>query len=92
MEQDVKAVVDPKLLALFRCPITGRALQKATAPLLAKVQQAIAAGSLENRCGQTVTTAVDDGLVDEQGEWFFPIRGGIITMVPDELISVSALE
>lgn len=85
-------MIDPKTLEMFRCPITGRALQKAAAPLLAKVQQAIAAGSLENRCGQTVTTAVDDGLVDEQGEWFFPIRGGIITMVPDELISVSALE
>lgn len=74
------------VLALLRCPLTGRTLQPATQALIADCNVRIARGEIDNRGGVAVNAPLDGGLIDAQSQWLFPIRQGIVTMVADEAI------
>ena len=85
-------MIDPQILKLIRCPISGRRLALAAPELIERVNQAILAKRLENRLGQSITEPMTGALVDEAHEWLLPVRGSVITMVGDELVPLKSLE
>ena len=85
-------MIDPKLLAMLRCPIDGSELQIAEASLVQRVQTAIQQGTARDRLEQQVSENVEGGLVNHSQTWFYPIRNGIPTLVADEAIDLQRRE
>jgi hypothetical protein len=84
-------VIAPNVLALIRCPMTGTPVRHATPALVDQANEMIRAGKLENQMGQTVREPLDDALTNEGEEWLLPIRGDVISLVKESLISVADL-
>jgi len=82
-------MVDQQLLDILVCPETKQPVRIADAGLLAQLNAAIAEGSVSNRGGTKVTTAVSEGLVREDGDCLYPIRDDIPIMLIDEAIPLS---
>ncbi len=78
--------MSPDLLPLLCCPETHQDLRLAEPALLDQFNHQIAAGTLKNRAGQTVTEQLDGGLVRADGKVLYPIRQGIPVMLVDEAI------
>ncbi len=85
-------MIDPQILQLVRCPISGRRLSVAGPELVERANTAIRAKRLENRLGQSITEPMEGALVDEANEWLLPVRGSVITMVADELVPLLHLD
>ncbi len=83
--------IAPDVLALIRCPMTGTTVRHATTALVEQANEMIHTGKLENQMGQTVREPLDDALTNEGEEWLLPIRGDIILLVKESLISVADL-
>ena len=84
-------MIEPKLLAVLRCPVTGGELKLAEKTLVERLNAAIDGGTLRDRQDQKVTQAIDGGLVTSDTNRLYPIRGGIPTMIADESIELSQL-
>ena len=80
------------VLVLLQCPITTKRLVKAKPELLRRVNDLIHRGELTNRIGETVDDRLDEGLVDETGEWLYTIRDGIVCLLADEAISQDQID
>lgn len=74
----------PELLKLLVCPENQTPLEFADRDLLARVNQAIAAGRLLNRAGQPLANALDGGLVRADGVVLYPVVDDIPMMLVDE--------
>jgi uncharacterized protein YbaR (Trm112 family) len=85
-------MVDPALLEILVCPETRQPVEPASADLLARLNEAIQAGGVANRGGEAVETAVDEGLVREDGKVLYPVREDIPIMLIDEAIEVDRLK
>lgn len=81
-------MIEPKLIAVLRCPISGKPLEIAAKPLVERVNAAIASGSLRDRHDQKIDEPIDEGLVTIDGDRLYPVRGEIPTMIADESIDV----
>jgi uncharacterized protein YbaR (Trm112 family) len=81
-------MIDQKLLAMLRCPVSGGSLLLADAALIQRVQEAIGRGEARDRLEQKVTAGIDGGLVDASRQWLYPIRDGIPTLVAEEAIDL----
>jgi uncharacterized protein YbaR (Trm112 family) len=79
------------LLLLLRCPITRRRLVKAASDVLERANNMIQGGELTSRLGETVEDILDDALVDETGEWLYPVRDGSVCLLADEAIPLERL-
>lgn len=84
-------MVDQELLSILVCPENKTPVQLADEALLGRVNDAIAAGTLKNRGGETVETAIDGGLIREDGAWLYVIREDIPVMLVDEAIGLDQL-
>jgi uncharacterized protein YbaR (Trm112 family) len=82
-------MVDQELLDILVCPETKQPVRVADAGLLAQLNDSISQGSVSNRAGAQVTTAVAEGLVREDGDWLYPVRDDIPIMLIDEAIPLS---
>ncbi|MDA0310846.1 MAG: hypothetical protein O2992_01865 [Gemmatimonadetes bacterium] len=82
-------MVDQQLLDILVCPETKQPVRVADAGLLAQLNTAIAEGSVLNRGGTKVISAVSEGLVREDGDCLYPIRDDIPIMLIDEAIPLS---
>lgn len=78
-----------ELLKLLCCPETRQALHEAEAPLVEKLNQQIAAGSLKNRAGRLVAEKLNGGLAREDGRFLYPIRT-IPVLLVDEAIPLAS--
>lgn len=85
-------MIDQKLLAMLRCPVSGGSLQLADAFLIQRVQEAIGRGEVRDRLEQKVTAGIEGGLVDTNQNWLYPIRDGIPTLVAEEAIDLRELK
>jgi uncharacterized protein YbaR (Trm112 family) len=83
--------VDHRLLEILVCPQTKQPVKVAGADLLERVNQAVAAGTLKNRGGETVRDPISEGLVREDGGVLYPVRDDIPVMLLDEAIPLEDL-
>jgi uncharacterized protein len=85
-------MVDQELLDILVCPETKQPIRVADAELLARLNDAIRGGTVQNRGGQVVSEVVVEGLVREDGKYLYPIRDDIPIMLIDEAIPLPQSE
>jgi uncharacterized protein YbaR (Trm112 family) len=81
-------MIDPQLLEILVCPEDRSPVALADGALIARINEAIAAGRLNNRGGSPVTEPIDGGLVRQDGRWLYPIRDEIPVMLMEEAIAL----
>jgi uncharacterized protein YbaR (Trm112 family) len=79
-------MVDASLVAILACPETHQPVHVADEATVAKVNSAIAAGTLKNREGEPVSEAIQSGLIREDGAYLYPVREDIPVMLIGEAI------
>lgn len=79
-------MIDPDLLTIVRCPVTGGPLQFAVTELVTEVNERIGRGEARDRLDQGVPQPIEGGLVSAAAGLIYPIRGGIPCLVADEAI------
>ncbi len=77
-------VIDPGLLEILACPETHQPLRLATADEVAQVNTRIAASQQKNVGGESVSEAIEAGLVREDGAILYCIRDAIPVLLVDE--------
>jgi uncharacterized protein YbaR (Trm112 family) len=84
--------VDKKLLTILCCPVSHKGLALAKSDLLKKVNKAIGTASLSNREGVTLSGALKEALVTDDGKLLYPINDGIPVLLEGESIALEQLE
>ena len=85
-------MISKELLDLLVCPENRTPLTPADDELLAKLNRAIAAGSVKNRSGQQVSEPLSGALVRQDGRVLYPIVDDIPIMLVEEAIPLEGLE
>ncbi len=80
--------VSEELLEILVCPETKQPVQLASADVLKKLSEDIAAGRVRNRGGETLTQPIEEGLVREDGQILYPVDDGIPVMLIEESIEL----
>lgn len=83
-------MIDPKLLAMLRCPIDGTTLAIADDALVQQFNEQISAEKLRDRVDQKITVPIDSALVTTDGKRAYLIRSGIPTLIADESVDLPA--
>ncbi len=60
--------------------------------LVARINEAIALGAIQNRVGETLETVLSGGLLPEGGNVLYPIVDDLPIMLIDEAIPLEQLE
>ncbi len=76
--------MDEKLLEILCCPETHQPLSEAGDELVDDLNKRIQAGTLVDRVDEKIIDPIDGGLIREDGNILFPIRGGIPVMLIDQ--------
>lgn len=84
-------MIAPELLDILVCPESRASVRSAEPELLARVNEAVAVGTLKTRGGDPVRVPLDEGLVREDGLLLYPVRDGIPIMLIDEAIPLDTL-
>lgn len=82
-------MIDADLLKILCCPETRQPLTLAEGSLLQRLNDQIAKSALLNRAGKPVTRPCDGGLLRKDGQFVYPICGGIPILLIDESIPVA---
>ena len=72
---------------MLRCPTDRTPLAIADEELVNQLNAGIGRGEVRDRADQKVHEIIESGLITESGDWVYPIRGGIVTLVADQAIS-----
>lgn len=80
--------LDSLMLEILRCPETQQELTLVDDATLEKLNAAIAAGSLTNRGGETISEPLDGALLRSAGDIAYPIRDEIPEMLIESGIAV----
>ena len=70
-------------LELLRCPECRQPLAKAPAEQVEALNAAIAAGKIKNKAGESVSEAVAQALVREDGQVLYPVREFAVLLVEE---------
>lgn len=81
-------MIDSVLLEILVCPESKQPVILADAPTLEGVNSGIAAGTVRNRGGATVTEPLEAALVREDRRVLYPVRDEIPVMLIDEAIEL----
>jgi uncharacterized protein YbaR (Trm112 family) len=85
-------VIRQELLDSLLCPANRTRLAMAESAVVARLNQAIAAGRLKNVSGQIVDRSLEAGLVRADGTILYPVRDGIPILLADEGIPLGQLD
>jgi uncharacterized protein YbaR (Trm112 family) len=78
--------VDQDLLSLLQCPFSAHALRLAEPAELKALHQAARNKGLRDPEDQTVTEILEDCLVCESCQLYFPVRSGFPILLPSEAL------
>jgi uncharacterized protein YbaR (Trm112 family) len=81
---DAAATLDPGLIAILRCPVSGSGLRWAEPEELARALRAAAAGTLKPWVVGAEIRPFQHCLVCEAGEICYPVRDGFPFLLPEE--------
>jgi len=81
-----------ELLKIVVCPRDRQPLARAEEALMARLNQAIALGRVENLGGDRLGRPLDGGFVRADGKLLYPIVGGIPVLLADEAIALDQLD
>lgn len=84
--------MDKQLLSILCCPVTHKGLTVAKSDLLSKVNNAITAGSLENRDGRKLSATLREALLTDDGKVLYPVNDGIPVLLEGESVALDQLE
>ncbi|MEL7312793.1 MAG: hypothetical protein AAFN07_14860 [Pseudomonadota bacterium] len=84
--------MNEKLLDIVCCPLTHQALRKARSDELSAVNDAIGAETLLDASGAVVGEALLAGLVTMDGTRMYPLKDGLVSLLPETAISLTELE
>jgi uncharacterized protein YbaR (Trm112 family) len=82
-------MIHPHLLKALICPENRAPLHPADEQLLRWLNEAIVAGTVKNRAGQTIRERLQGGLVREDQAVLYPIVDDIPVLLVDEGIPLS---
>ena len=85
-------MIDQELLDILACPETKEGLSVADQGVVDKINVAIKGGSLKNRGGETVTEAIDGGLLRDDEKYLYAVRDEIPIMLIDEAIPMDQID
>ncbi len=80
--------VNPELLEILVCPETRQPVKPASPEVLSALNDRVAAGGVRNRGGESVSQAIAEGLVREDGKVLYPVDDGIPVMLIEESIEL----
>lgn len=83
--------LNPALLNLLQCPLTHSTVSVAEPRLVELINSRIKQGGVVSQNGEPVEFPFDAALQNESKTWLIPVRGGIITLVSDQLVSTRYL-
>jgi uncharacterized protein len=83
--------MDKRLLTILRCPVSHKGLALMQKDKLARVNEAIDAGKLQNHEGSAVTERLTEALITDDGKRIYPVDDGIPVLLEDESISMEQL-
>ncbi|MFM1920114.1 MAG: hypothetical protein RLZZ303_1748 [Candidatus Hydrogenedentota bacterium] len=84
-------MLDSELLSILVCPENKTPVSLADEATVAKVNAAIASGTLMYRNGEKVEEAIEAGLIREDGAYLYAVREDIPVMLIDESIPLDQL-
>jgi uncharacterized protein YbaR (Trm112 family) len=76
--------MEEKLLDIACCPVTHQSLRKARTDELARANEALGSSAASG--------ALQAGLVTEDGQRLYPVRDGLVSLLPDSAITIAELE
>ncbi len=95
MENSAKLLGDIVLpdwiLGYLRCPQSGEKLLQASQAVLDAVAERARNGTLVTVLGRTISQVPTQGLVNEDGRWFFVVNDEIAVLLADEAIELGLL-
>ncbi len=80
--------VNAELLEILACPETKQPLVLASQEVIDGLNARIGEVGLRNRGGEAITTALQEGLVREDGKVLYPVSDGIPVMLIEESIQL----
>ena len=80
--------VSQELLEILVCPETKQPVSPASDELIARLNEQIQEGTLRNRGGSAVETALTEGLLREDGKILYVVDDGIPVMLIEESIEL----
>lgn len=84
--------MEKRLLNILRCPVTHKGLSLARRDTLSRVNQAIEAGQLKNREGDTLSEPLSEALITDDDKLLYPITNGIPVLLEGESVNLAELE
>ena len=81
--------MNPETLKLLRCVSTGQPLSVLDDPSVEELNEAIVAGKVVNRAGETMTRPLSGALLNADRTLCYPIVDGIPVLIGDEAIEWS---
>ena len=84
--------MEKRLLSILCCLVTHKGLRLARADLLARVNDAISAGNLQNGDGQALSGSLKEALVTDDGKILYPINDGIPVLLEGESVTLEQLD
>jgi uncharacterized protein YbaR (Trm112 family) len=83
--------LDKDLLSILCCPDTKQEVRLADNTLIAKLNEAVISGQLNNRANRPVTEPLDGGLIRSDRKILYPIREDIPVMLIEEGIPLEGM-